>query len=181
MVMGEGAGAMILESERHAAARGAQHAYARVAGTAFVVGSSHPTRPDVDLIALGMGRALARAGVGPDGIDAVNAHGTSTRLNDLEESRAIRMIFGSRTGDLAIAACKSILGHASVAAGIVESIAAVLSMGRGVATPIPTCREPDPACGLPVLSRAEPRPIRGVVKNAFGFGGQYGSAVFVRA
>jgi 3-oxoacyl-[acyl-carrier-protein] synthase II len=176
MVPGEAAGSLILETRAHAEARGVRP-YARVAGWAFATGFEHPTRPEVAHMSTVIRAALERSQRSVDDIDLVNAHGTSTPLNDLSEAKALREVLGPRAQEVGVSACKSILGHSSIAASIVESIAAICSMRDGIVAPVPTCREPDPACNLPVSTEPLSRPLSCALKNAFGFGGQYGAMV----
>jgi 3-oxoacyl-[acyl-carrier-protein] synthase II len=178
MVPGEAAGAMILERLEDAVARGAENVHARVSGWGFSTDVTHPTRPRAEPIVTVMHMALVTSRLDPAGIDAVNTHGTSTRLNDISEARALHQVFAERTRELGYSACKSILGHGSLAAGLVESIVAVNSLKFGVTPPVPSCLEPDPECDLPISTQALELPVRAVLKNAFGFGGQYGAMVF---
>jgi 3-oxoacyl-[acyl-carrier-protein] synthase II len=177
MVLGEGAGAIIFETAAHAARRGARQPYAQLLGCGFTSGGVHPTRPEERRILRAIEQALATAGVGIEAIDAINAHGTSTKLNDLHEARALHEIFGARLSGVGVSACKSILGHSSIAAGLIESIAAALSIARGTVFPVPSCLDADPACAMPIALQAVQRPVRALLKNAFGFGGQYASLV----
>lgn len=181
MVINESAGALILESESHAAARGIEQMYGSVAGWGLTVGTDHITAPNVDAVEYVMRTALKHAGVPAEDIDTVNAHGTSTRLNDITEAKAIHRVFGERMAQLPVSAVKSLTGHGSAASGVIESAVVALTMCSGVVPPVVTCTEPDPACG--VDTALEPRQITAthVMKNSFGFGGQYGSMVFQRA
>jgi 3-oxoacyl-[acyl-carrier-protein] synthase II len=179
MVLAEGAGAMVLESSEHAQKRGATP-LARLCGWGIVNGGAHPTAPAQALITRTITRALAHAGTSFAEIDAVSTHGTSTRLNDQHESAALRQVFGDRVGQMGFWASKAILGHSSIAAGLIESVAAVLAVREGRIPPVRSCREPDPACGIPFVSESEARPVQRVLKNAFGFGGQYAAIIFAR-
>lgn len=180
MVIGESAAAMVLESAPHAAARGVRpdRVPAMLRGWGLHVGTGHVTAPDGQAIEHVMRTAVERSGLDPDDVDTVNAHGTSTVLNDREEARALHRLLGTRARHVPVCAVKSLTGHASVASGIVESVAAVLSIAEGVVPPLVTCREPDPTCDLAVSREPVYRPVRAVLKNSFGFGGQYASIVF---
>jgi 3-oxoacyl-[acyl-carrier-protein] synthase II len=181
MVPGEGAAALVIESEEHATRRGAPHAYASILGSGFATGGAHPTQPDADCVAVAIERGLANAGLDTRAIDAVNAHGTSTRLNDLNEAMALHKVFGPRVPELGLSACKSIIGHTSHASGLVETVIAALTLEHGLVPGIPTCLEPDPECNLPVSRTTVARPMRVLLKTAFGFGGQYGALLLGRA
>jgi 3-oxoacyl-[acyl-carrier-protein] synthase II len=127
-----------------------------------------------------MRTALNQSGSNPDDIDTINAHGTSTRLNDLTEARAMHRVFGERMETLDVCAVKSLTGHGSAASGVVESVVAALTLCRGIIPPVVTCLEPDPACNVKTSLKPVERPVRTVLKNSFGFGGQYASMVFKR-
>ncbi|WP_316668627.1 beta-ketoacyl-[acyl-carrier-protein] synthase family protein [uncultured Propionibacterium sp.] len=178
MVINESSAAVIIESDEHARNRGVERSYAQVSGWGISIGTEHVTAPEAECIEHVMTDALQSAGVTPDAVDEINSHGTSTKLNDLTEARAIHKIFGNRASSLPIAAIKSMTGHGSAASGIVESIASALSICAGVVPPVPTCLEPDPKCDLAVQTSAAHIPVRTVLKNSFGFGGQYASMLF---
>lgn len=179
MVLNESSGALVLESAEHAAARGAA-AYASVAGWGLALTTDHVTAPRVAAVERVMTEALARAGRSPRDVDALNAHGTSTKLNDLVEAHALHQLLGARASQLPVYAIKSLTGHGSAASGVVESVAAVRSLVEGVVPPVVTCVEPDPACDVTTLLQPLSTTIDTVVKNSFGFGGQYASVVFTR-
>jgi 3-oxoacyl-[acyl-carrier-protein] synthase II len=132
----------------------------------------------VEMVQRVMSRAIHESGLEPGDIDAINAHGTSTRLNDLTEATALHRVFGDRIRDIDVSAIKSLTGHGSAASGIVETVAAALTLTHDVVPPIVTCTEPDPECGLRTSLVPVERPVNAVVKNSFGFGGQYASMVF---
>jgi 3-oxoacyl-[acyl-carrier-protein] synthase II len=181
MVLNESAGALVLETAAHAARRGVPDAYAVVSGWGLAVDTSHVTAPRVDVVERVMRGALSHADVHPEGIDAVNAHGTSTKLNDVTEARAMHRVFGERMADLDVSAVKSLTGHGSAASGVVESAVAALTLSQGVVPPVVTCTEPDPACGVKTSLTPVCKRVDRVLKNSFGFGGQYASMVFSRA
>jgi 3-oxoacyl-[acyl-carrier-protein] synthase II len=180
MVINESAGAVVIESAAHAARRGAGGGYGTVMGWGLAVGTDHMTAPNPVAVEHVMRTAIETAGISVDDIDTVNAHGTSTRLNDLTEAKAMRRLFGERASEIPVAAVKSLTGHGSAASGVIETAAVALTMGTQVVPPVVTCTEPDPACG--VSTSLEPRTVdvRRVLKNSFGFGGQYASMVFER-
>lgn len=174
LVFAEGAGIVILESLAHAQARGAQ-VYAEVLGYATSNDAYHIARPDPE--GRGIRRAihwtLADAGIAPAEVDYVNAHGTSTPLNDVIETYALKQVFGDHAYRLAVSSTKSSLGHTMGAAGAVESIVTALALQAGIIPPTLNLDHPDPACDLDYVPWT-PRhaEIRVALKNAFGFGGQ---------
>lgn len=179
MVISEAAGALVLESAEHAEARGVQP-YAVLGGWGLAVATAHVTAPSVDLVERVIRNALERSALKADAVSTINAHGTSTRLNDVTEARALHRIFGERMADLDVCAVKSLTGHCSAASGIIEVIVAALTLGRGIVPPVVTCTEPDPECNVRTHLTPSMRPIANVVKNSFGFGGQYASMIFQR-
>lgn len=179
-VLGEGAGALILESLDHALARGAA-IYAEVLAVGASADAYHITAPHPDGVGarLAMERGLAQAGLRPDQVDTINMHGTSTPLGDAAESRAIREVFGAHADRLTATSTKSMTGHLLGAAGAVEAIASVLSIVECVVPPTINHTEPDPSCDLHyAFNVAERRPVRVALSNAFGFGGHNTCAVF---
>ncbi len=180
MVINESAGAIVLETAAHARRRGVNAVHAVIRGWGLAVGTGHMTAPSVDAVEHVMRSALDHAGVEPESVDSVNAHGTSTRLNDITEARALHRVFGERMRDLPVAAVKSLTGHGSAASGIVESVVTALTLCNGVVPPVVTCTEPDPACDVRTSLTPVERPVGRVIKNSFGFGGQYASMVFDR-
>jgi 3-oxoacyl-[acyl-carrier-protein] synthase II len=178
-VMGEGAAALVLEDWDHALARGA-HILAEVAGTASTSDAHHITAPAPD----GSGAmacmelALADAGLAPADVAHINAHGTSTPLNDLAEARAIGKVFGEPGPP--VTSTKGVTGHGLAAAGAIEAVAAVLTIDRGVIPPTAGYAEPDPEITLDVVAGA-PRPFTPgpVLSNSFGFGGHNGCLVLL--
>jgi 3-oxoacyl-[acyl-carrier-protein] synthase II len=170
-VLAEGAGVLVLEEREMARARGA-HIHAELAGYGLTADASHPTVPSTDGPARAIALALGDAGLRPEDVDYVNAHGTSTPHNDVNETRAIRRAFGPHAGRLAISSTKSMIGHLNAAAGAVESIATVLAIEKRLAPPTINQQTPDPECDLDyVPNAARPLEIRAAVANSFAFGG----------
>jgi 3-oxoacyl-[acyl-carrier-protein] synthase II len=179
-VMGEGAGILVLESMEHAKARGARM-YCELAGCAASCDAFHITQPDPDGkgLSLAMRRALETAGIEPAEVDYINAHGTSTPYNDWYETLAIKRVFGGHAKRIAISSTKSMTGHLLGAAGGIESVACVKTIETGRIAPTINLDEPDPACDLDyVPNAARTVPVRTVLTNNLGFGGQNASAVF---
>jgi 3-oxoacyl-[acyl-carrier-protein] synthase II len=172
-VMSEGAGIVILEEYEHAKRRGAR-IYAEMLGFGMSADASHITQPEDsgDGAVLAMQAALSDAGLPPSAIDHINAHGTSTPLGDVAETRAIKRVFGDHARKLAISSTKSSIGHLLGASGGVEMIATALALRHAVAPPTINLTDPDPECDLDYVPNA-PRdmPIRLAMSNSFGFGG----------
>lgn len=172
-VMGEGAGVVILEDLERARARGAR-IYCEVVGYGMSADAYHITQPDPEGegAAQSMARCLEDAGLSPQEVDYINAHGTSTPYNDKFETLAIKRVFGDHAYRLAVSSTKSMTGHLLGAAGGVELIACALSVHEGVLPPTINYETPDPDCDLDyVPNRARPAPVRVALSNAFGFGG----------
>jgi 3-oxoacyl-[acyl-carrier-protein] synthase II len=180
MVISEAAGALVLESAEHAKARGVNEVHAILGGWGLAVDTSHVTAPRLDMIERVMRTALHESELEADDVDTINAHGTSTRLNDITEARALHNVFGERMAAIDVCAVKSLTGHGSGASGIIESIVAALTLCRGIVPPVVTCTEPDPECNVKTHLTPAERPISTVIKNSFGFGGQYASMIFKR-
>ncbi len=181
-VIGEGAGAMVLEELEHARARGAR-IYAEILGFGSSCDSFRVTDPHPDGIGavMAMHRALDQARLAPADVDYINAHGTSTPLNDRIESRAIRQLFGGHAERLAVSSTKSMIGHLTVAAGSVEAIATILAMRDGIVHPTINLDDPDPECDLDfVPCHARPARIDVALSNSFAFGGQCASIALGR-
>ncbi|MBA5866103.1 MAG: beta-ketoacyl-ACP synthase II [Nitrospira sp. CR1.3] len=181
-VMGEGAGALILESTSHAKKRRAR-IYAEVAGYAATSEAYHMVIPreDGEEVATTMRLALADAGATAAQVDYINAHATSTSIGDAVESKAIRRLFKSRADRIAISATKSLVGHTLGAAGALGGIASVLAIHTGQIHPTANYDEPDPACALGGISRAiQERTIKTALLNAFGFGSNNAAVVLKR-
>jgi 3-oxoacyl-[acyl-carrier-protein] synthase II len=179
-IMGEGSGVLVLESLAHAQARGAR-IYCELAGYAATCDAFHITQPDPEGkgLSMAMKRALASAGTAPEGIDYINAHGTSTPYNDKFETLAIKKIFGDHARKLAVSSTKSMTGHLLGAAGGIESIISVKTIQTGWIAPTINLDDPDPECDLDyVPNHARQAPVRVVLSNNLGFGGQNASVVF---
>lgn len=179
-VMGEGSGVLVLESLEHARARGA-HIYCELAGYAATCDAFHITQPDPEGkgLSMAMKRALASAGVVPDQVDYINAHGTSTPYNDKFETLAIKKVFGESARTLAISSTKSMTGHLLGAAGGIESVICVKTIQTGRIAPTINLVEPDPDCDLDyVPNTARTASVRTVLSNNLGFGGQNAAVVF---
>ena len=174
-VCGEGAGVMVLESLSHARARGAR-VYAEVAGYGASSDAHHLTQPAPmhEGAQRAMRMALEDARISPDAMDYVNAHGTSTQIGDLEESRAIAKVFGASAIDkkLWVSSTKSMMGHLLGAAGAVETAICALAVAEGLVPPTINLTDPDPECTLDyVANTARERRVRHAMNNSFGFGG----------
>ena len=181
-VIGEGAGILMLESLEHARRRGA-HIYAELVGYGATADAFHVAAPDETGggAALAMERALRDAGLSPEEVDYINAHGTSTPLNDRIETQAIRTVFGPHADRLAVSSTKSMLGHLMGAAGAAEAIACVKSLETGWVHPTVNYETPDPECDLDyVPNQARYAQPRVALSNSFGFGGHNGCLVFRR-
>ncbi len=179
-VIGEGAGVLLLEAEEHALARGAEP-LAELAGYGATSDAFHVTQPaeNAEGAALAMEAALADAGIAPDDIDYLNAHGTSTQMNDRFETLAVKRVFGEYARTLPVSSTKSMTGHLLGAAGAVEAGIAVLALRHGAIPPTINYETPDPDCDLDyVPNAARSAPLRTVMTNAFGFGGHNSSLVF---
>jgi len=173
-VMGEGAGALVLEDYDHALARGAT-ILGIVAGCGERGDGFHRTRssPDGKPAILAMQDALADAGLTPDDVDYINAHGTSTPENDKMEAMSCSAVFGERMAKLPISSNKSMLGHTLTAAGAVEAVISLLTIANGRIPPTINYNTPDPAIAIDVVpNQARDAKVRTVLSNSFGFGGQ---------
>lgn len=172
-VLAEGAGILILESEEYARARGAR-IYGEIAGYGCTGDAYHITQPapEGDGAYRAIRRALEDAGVEPQDVDYINAHGTSTEYNDWYESVAIRRALGDAADDVYVTSTKSMTGHMLGAAGAVEAVASLLTIERGVIPPTINFETPDPRCDLNyVFHEAVEAKVDVVVSNSFGFGG----------
>jgi 3-oxoacyl-[acyl-carrier-protein] synthase II len=179
-VLGEGAGALVLEDYEHAKARGAR-IYCEVAGYGVSADAHHMTAPpdDGDGGFRAMKNALKDAGLEPSSVDYINAHGTSTPLGDLAETLAVKRLLGDRAGKVAVNSTKSMTGHLLGAAGAVEAVFSVLALRDQVSPPTINLRNPDPQCDLDYVPNvARKMPIRVALSNSFGFGGTNGTLIF---
>ena len=172
-VMGEGAAALVLEDAGAAVARGAT-ILGYVLGCGEKGDGFHRTRssPDGAPIIAAIRASLDDAGLAPEAIDTVNAHGTSTPENDRMEAMGIAAVFGERAASLPVTSNKSMIGHTLTAAGAIEAAASLLSIRHGRIPPTINYRTPDPALGLDIVGEARDLPVRTVLSNSFGFGGQ---------
>jgi 3-oxoacyl-[acyl-carrier-protein] synthase II len=179
-VMAEGGGILILEELEFARARGAR-IYAEVAGYGLSGDAYHMTAPSPDGSGaiLCMQQALADAGFHADAVDHINAHGTSTPLNDAAETMAIKKVFGDRAYNIPISGTKSMTGHLLGGAGAVEAVISILSLIHDIAPPTINYETPDPDCDLDyVPNQARQVPINVVMSNSFGFGGTNAVLIF---
>jgi 3-oxoacyl-[acyl-carrier-protein] synthase II len=179
-VIAEGAGMMVLETLDHARARGAT-AYAEVLGFGITSDGYHQTAPDPrgQGAVRAMRAAIADAGISPADIDLINAHGTSTPLNDVSETRALKEVLGDHAHRIPVQATKSMTGHSLGAASAIEAVASVLAIRDGVIHPTINLDAPDPECDLDYVPHLARRaPVRCVMSNAFGFGGHNGVLIF---
>ncbi len=181
-VLGDGAGVLVLEELEHAKSRGA-HIHAELIGFGMSGDAHHATAPSPGGAGAAscMRNALRDAGLAPERIDYVNAHGTSTAAGDVAETQAIKAVFGDHARALSVSSSKSMIGHLLGAAGSVEAIISILALRDRVAPPTINLDEPDEDCDLdyvPHVSREQD--IRTVLSNSFGFGGTNASLIFSR-
>jgi 3-oxoacyl-[acyl-carrier-protein] synthase II len=180
-VLGEGAGVMVLEEYEHAKARGAK-IYAELAGFGMSADAGHMTAPNMDGPRRAMLSALRNAGVNPDQVDYLNAHGTSTPLGDLNETNAIKAALGDHAKKIVVNSTKSMTGHLLGGAGGIESVFTVLALHHQKSPPTINIVNQDPECDLDYCANtARDMKIDVALKNNFGFGGTNGSLVFKRA
>jgi 3-oxoacyl-[acyl-carrier-protein] synthase II len=186
-VLGEGAGMVILESEEHAAARGAR-VYAIAAGVGYSSDAHHIAQPDPEGagLKLVLRRLLADAGLKPEQVVHVNAHATSTPAGDVVEAQAIASALGEAASGVVVSATKSMTGHLLGGAGAVESVAAILALRDGIAPPTINLEDPDDDAGLTISAQPQPLSKRAdgpmaVINNSFGFGGANVALAFTGA
>jgi 3-oxoacyl-[acyl-carrier-protein] synthase II len=181
-VLGEGAGAVVLEEYEHAKARGA-HIYCELVGYGVSADAHHMTAPpeDGDGGYRAMRNALKDAALEAASVDYINAHGTSTPLGDVAETIAVKRLLGEHARKVAVNSTKSMTGHLLGAAGGIEAVFSILAVRDQVSPPTINLRTPDPACDLDyVPNAARKMPIRVALSNSFGFGGTNGSLVFAK-
>jgi 3-oxoacyl-[acyl-carrier-protein] synthase II len=179
-VMGEGGGAIMLEELEFARKRGA-HIYAEIVGIGFTADAHHITAPPEggDGAVRSMRRAIKDAGIRPEDVDYINAHGTSTQLNDASETGAIKTTFGEHANRLHISSTKSMTGHLLGAAGAVEAIASILACHNDMIPPTINYEFPDPACDLNYTPNVPAQhTVRYALSNTFGFGGHNATLLF---
>ena len=171
LVLGEGAGIFVLESWEHAQARGAT-ILAEFAGSGMTADATDIVMPSADGSSAAMRQALADAGLAPQDVDYINAHGTGTQANDVTESRAIRLAFGAHADRLAVSSTKSMHGHALGASGALELVAVIGALRDSVVPPTANLDQVDPACDLDYVPNvAREMPVRAALSNSFAFGG----------
>ena len=181
-VMGEGAGVIILEEYEHAKKRGAK-IYCELAGYGLTADAYHMSAPmpEGEGAARCMHMAMKHAKINPDEVDYINAHGTSTPIGDICETKAVKHAFGERAKKLAVSSTKSMTGHLLGAAGAVEMAACVLALRDGILPPTINLDNPDPECDLDyVPNKAREKKVKVAISNSFGFGG-HNSSVLIKA
>jgi 3-oxoacyl-[acyl-carrier-protein] synthase II len=180
-VYAEGAGLLVLESHEHAKRRGAP-ILAEVAGAGWSFDAHDATAPAPEAEAYAMRTALQNAGLKAEDVDYINAHGTSTKLNDACETKAIKMMFGEHAYKIPISSTKSMIGHGITAAGAIETIAAILVMSKGIIHPTINYETPDPDCDLDYVPNvARQAQVNVCLKDSFGLGGENCCLVLRRA
>jgi 3-oxoacyl-[acyl-carrier-protein] synthase II len=180
-IYAEGVGLVVLESYEHAKKRGAP-ILAEVAGAGWSFDAHDATAPAPEAEAYAMRTALQNAKVKIEEVDYINAHGTSTKLNDACETKAIKMVFGEHAYKIPISSTKSMIGHSITAAGAIETVAAILVMNKGIIHPTINYETPDPDCDLDYVPNvARPAQVNVCLKNSFGLGGENCCLVLKRA
>jgi nodulation protein E len=171
MVIGEGAGLVVLEEWEHAKRRGAT-IHAELAGYGATADGGHLTQLSIEAPVRAITHALKQAELAPEAIAYVNAHGTGTRMNDATETAILKEAFGDHARRLAISSTKSMHGHALGAAGGIELVATILALKHGIVPPTANYDEPDPECDLDyVPNEAREMPVPAAISNSFAFGG----------
>jgi nodulation protein E len=171
MILGEGGAMMILEPLESAHARGAK-IYAEVCGMGMTSDAHHLTQPTIDGPARAMRGALREAGMAPEEVGYINAHGTGTAGNDPVETKAIREVFGAHANKLAVSSTKSMHGHALGAAGALEAIATIMALHHGILPPTANFTEADPECDLDYIpNKSREQRVKAALSNSFAFGG----------
>ena len=179
-VLGEGAGVLVLEEYEHAKARGAR-IYCELIGYGKGADANHMTAPveDGSGAARCMHNALKNAGLNPDQVDYINAHGTSTPLGDLAETKAVKLALGDHASRVMVSSSKSMTGHLLGAAGGVEAVFSALTLAHQVVPPTINLHEPDEGCDLDyVPNTAREATVKVALSNSFGFGGTNGTVIF---
>jgi nodulation protein E len=171
LILGEGAAVFVLESLDHARARGAE-IFGEIVGFGMTADAADLTAPDIDGMSRAMIGALDDAGLKPQDIQYINAHGTGTAINDETETKALHHVFGEHARKLAVSSTKSMIGHALGAAGALEMVATLMAIREDIAPPTIGYLGPDPACDLDyVPNTARPMKIDAAISNSFAFGG----------
>ena len=179
-VIGEGAGFLIMETLEHAKGRGAR-IYGEVVGYGSSCDAYHIAAPDPEGLgaAMSMKLAMEDAGLDPEDVDYINAHGTSTPVGDGPETAAIKQVFGEHAYKLAVSSTKSMTGHLLGAAGGLEAVVCLLAMDRGIIPPTINLNNPDPECDLDyVPNKARKAEVKVALSNSFGFGGHNATLIF---
>ena len=180
-VFGDGAGILIMETYEHAMERGAP-ILAELAGVGWSFDAYNEAAPDAEQQAVAMSNAMKDAGLSPVDIDHINAHGTATKLNDLAETQATKIVFGEDAYKIPMSSNKSMIGHLACAAGAIEAVAAVKTIETGIIPPTINYETPDPDCDLDyVPNEARQQKVDTVLSNSFGMGGQNCCVVIKRA
>jgi nodulation protein E len=181
LVLGEGSGVVVLEERERAVRRGAV-IHGELAGYSATADAAHITAPGVESPARAIRQALAQAGLNPEHVQYINAHGTATRLNDSTETTIIKRVFGDYARKVAISSTKSMHGHMMGASGAIELIATLMTIERGIVPPTANYRKPDPECDLDyVPNQAREMKVDAAVSNSFAFGGLNAVLVVTRA
>lgn len=183
-VMGEGAGALVLEEYEHALQRGAK-IYCEVAGGGMSADAHHMTapHPEGEGAILSMEEALSDAGIEASAVDYINVHGTSTPLGDIAEIKALRKVFGSHLESVSISSTKSMTGHLLGAAAVIEALACIMALTKGIIPPTINVENLDPEIGSDLdltLGVARKREVNVALSNTFGFGGHNSTVIFRR-
>jgi len=179
-VLGEGAGVLVLEEYEHAKARGAR-IYCELLGYGKSADANHMTAPTEDGsgAARCMNNALRNAGINPDQVDYINAHGTSTPLGDLAETKAVKLSLGNHAGKVMVSSTKSMTGHLLGAAGGIEAVFLALAVARQAVPPTINLHEADEGCDLDYVANiAREARVDVALSNSFGFGGTNGTIIF---
>jgi 3-oxoacyl-[acyl-carrier-protein] synthase II len=172
MILGEGAGMLVLESYEHAVRRGAT-ILAELAGVGWSFDAYNDTAPNAETQSVAMLSAIKNAGISPTDIDYVNAHGTSTKLNDVTETQSLKLTLGARAYKVPVSSNKSMIGHLAAASGAVEAVASVLTIMHGIIPPTIGYQTPDPECDLDYVPNiARRQSVHACLSNSFGLGGQ---------
>jgi len=178
LILGEGAGMLVLESMEHAQARGAE-ILGEIVGFGMSSDAGHITKPSAEGAAMAMEAAMRDAQVSPMEIGYINAHGTGTALNDATETQAIKLALGPQAKNVAVSSTKSMHGHALGGAGALEAVATVMALKNGVLPPTANFNEPDPECDLDVIANcARQQQVEYAMSNSFAFGGLNAVVVF---
>jgi nodulation protein E len=171
MILGEGGAMIVLEPMEAAKARGA-NIYAEICGFGMTSDAHHLTQPAMHGPSRAMRGALREAGMAPEEIDYINAHGTGTPGNDPVETAAIRDVFGTHADKIAVSSTKSMHGHALGAAGAIEAVATLLAMRHGLLPPTANYSQPDPECDLDYIpNKPRAKKVGAALSNSFAFGG----------